>query len=307
MVRGGERLGSPQPQIRRVRRVPELCPFSGIPSVDARSPRTQGRGSGGRFCAYSALPAGLRQRCPGRGGSVRCSLRPPALRGVGGTRCRARDQHPPAGGLALGRGSSSLCPPSTWSPVWAPIFLSIPASVPPSPLYPTTWGGPRDLPPTPQIRGRALCSVGRESPSSPRCPFPLGPRCSAAPSFHHPLLHPSTTPCSHRSACRASPDQGRGDLGGQGFVFFFERRGGRGDAWGSRGVPADPDVGSASCLWLFLPSFIPPQIFLGGMVRADLVYIIFSPSCWEGIAHSRGFSIKKSGCLPPLPLRSGAN
>lgn len=49
------------------------------------------------------------------------------------------------------------------------------------------------------------------------------------------------------------------------------------------------------------------RFFWGGMVRADLVYIIFSPSCWEGIAHSRGFSIKKSGCLPPLPLRSGAN
>lgn len=60
-----------------------------------------------------------------------------------------------------------------------------------------------------------------------------------------------------------------------------------------------------------LPSLFPSAtdffFFFFGEVRIDLVYIIFSPSCWEGIAHSRGFAIKKSGCLPPLPLRSGAN
>lgn len=137
--------GSPQPQIRRVTGVPERCPFSAITSVDARAPRTQGRESRGRFCARSALPAGLRHRCPGPAGSVRRSPAGSGRDGAGPGISVPR----PAGWLW--EGATAPCAHSGPGALSGPrpsilpsVPASLPASVPPSPLH---------LPSTPQPEG----------------------------------------------------------------------------------------------------------------------------------------------------------
>lgn len=264
-------MGSPQPQIRRVRRVPELCPFLSRPLGGCSVTPQPGKGMG------PVLSAARAARDP---------------RSCGGTEPGPGSASPE---LRLGRGSHPLRPPSTWScflglSILPSIPASLPASLPPSPLHP---GGPTG--PSSHAPNSGPCSLLGWKGEPEFSSMSLPPRLSLQRC-------PFSIPCSHRSF----PARARGHLGGQFWVFFF---GGMMRAGGTLGASLMFQLTQMlgqhrGCGSSFRHRFWG---FFFGEVRIDLVYIIFSPSCWEGIAHSRGFSIKKSGCLPPLPLRSGAN